>query len=79
VAAPPVEDYASIGPAAELAGPKHGGAVMPHRLIPRRHSRVPELLAILAAVAAALFLVLYGPPARGIEQLVAATAGLAGV
>jgi hypothetical protein len=38
---------------------------MPHRLNLRRPSLLPEVGTIAAALAAALFLVLYGPPAQG--------------
>lgn len=34
---------------------------MPHRLSPRRPSPLAEVVTIAAAIAAALFLVLYGP------------------
>ena len=41
---------------------------MPHRQNPRRPSLLPEVGTIAAAVAAALFLALYGPPAHGADR-----------
>jgi len=41
---------------------------MPHRQNPRRLSLLPEVGTIAAAVAAALFLALYGPPAHGADR-----------
>ena len=41
---------------------------MPHRQNPRRPSLLPEVGTIAAAVAAALFLALYGPPAHSADR-----------
>lgn len=37
---------------------------MPHRLHPRRPSRIPEWAAIVVAAAAALILIFFGPPSQ---------------
>jgi len=48
---------------------------MSHRLNPRRPSWLPEVAAIAAAIASALFLVLYGPPAIGAVRTTAPSVG----
>jgi hypothetical protein len=56
----------TVGPRKEMA--------MSHRPHSRRPYWLPEVLAIAAAIASALFLALYGPPAIG-DVRTAASAG----